>query len=66
MLKVMGGGGMASETASETLSFERYQSFSIISKEAVKQPYCLAKNMIFIPKILMLPVHIMTWLLLYT
>ena len=34
--------------------------FSIlILKEAVEQPYCLAKNMIFIHKILILPVYVL-------
>ena len=33
--------------ASETFSFERYQSFSIlIYKETVMQPYCLTKNVL--------------------
>ena len=48
--------------ASESFLFWRCQPFSIlISKEAVKQPYCLRKNAISILKIFVLPAYILTY-----
>ena len=42
-------------------TFWKYQPYSVvILNEAVEQPYCLAKNIIFILKMLILPVYILT------